>query len=79
MKYTHKGGSHLIARRQMRVELIEGSVEGILMHKDAPVERMNQANRQVLRISRRKFIPIHLLLSDFLQILASVDASNASN
>lgn len=45
MKYTHKGGSHLIARRQMRVELIEGSVDGILMQKDVPMERMNQANR----------------------------------
>lgn len=45
MKYSHKYGPHLIARRQMRVQQIEGSVEGIPIHNDPPVERLNQANR----------------------------------
>lgn len=45
IKYSHKGGPHLIARRQMRVEQIEGNVEGIPIHNDPPVKRLNQANR----------------------------------
>lgn len=45
MKYSHKDEPHLTARRQMRVQQIEGNVEGIATNSDTPVARINQANR----------------------------------
>lgn len=77
MKYSHRGGAQLIARHQMRVQLIEGSVEGI---STPPAERTNQANRQVLLLHLslvgNRSQPLH---SDSTQILSGADASNAPN
>lgn len=45
MKYAYKKGCDLIARRQMRVELMDGDVEGIPVHKYPRGKQMIPANK----------------------------------